>query len=254
MLAPHDVLALDVAVGEVRGEPRRRRRRRRRASSGAVPSTRASDVTPRSAMPHGTMCVEHREVGVDVEREAVTGAAARDLHADRGDLLVTDPDARVAAARGARRPEVGERVDEHAFERAHVRHDVAQPVAPVGQRDDRVADQLPGPVVRDVAAAIGAHERRHRRAPAAPARARVGASSRACTRAGARAAAGSRRSARSWSARWSWSPSRVRNATEPPRRGASVELGFPVARARARPASRRGTRPRRRRRTRGGPR
>ena len=39
---------------------------------------------------------EHREVGVDVEGEAVPGAAPRDAHADRGDLLVADPHTRVA--------------------------------------------------------------------------------------------------------------------------------------------------------------
>jgi hypothetical protein len=43
--------------------------------------------------------------------------------------------------------EVGERADERLLERADVGDDVADPGAPLGQRDDRVADELAGPVV-----------------------------------------------------------------------------------------------------------
>ncbi len=55
-------------------------------------------------------------------------------------------------------PEIGERVDEHGLERAHVRDDVAHAVAPLGQRDDRVSDELTRTVVRDVAATVGVDE------------------------------------------------------------------------------------------------
>ena len=158
MLAPHDVLAFHDLVGRSARRTRATTASTTARMSGAVPSTRASDVTPRSGMPHGTMWSNIAEIGVDVEREAVTGAAARDLHADRGDLLVTDPHAGIPRLTVRGDTELGERVDEHAFERAHVRDDVAQAVAPVGQRDDRVADELTGPVIRDVAAAIRAHE------------------------------------------------------------------------------------------------
>ena len=131
--------------------------------SGAVPST----LCQRRDAPIGDATrddvLEHREIGVDVEREAVPGAAARDLHADGGDLLVAHPDAGISRLAVGRDAELGERVDEHTLERAHVGHDVAQAVAPVGQRDDRVPDELARPVIGDVAPAI--RDARGRRRP-----------------------------------------------------------------------------------------
>ena len=100
------------------------------------------------------------------------------------------------ASRARLDAEVGERADEHRLERAHVGDDVAQTVAPRRQRDDRVADELTGAVVRDVAAAVGADELGAHRVRAARARARDRRACRACTRAGARAGAGSRRRSR----------------------------------------------------------
>ena len=101
-----------------RGAPRRRRRtrrrpgprRRRRPSSigTSTPSAR-SEVTPRSAMPHGTMWPNMARSEVDVERDAVQGAAAARAdphrpHADGGDLarvgsVGVDPDAGVLVRR-----------------------------------------------------------------------------------------------------------------------------------------------------------
>ena len=93
-------------------------------------------------MPHGTMCSNIVEVGIDVERETVARPASCDTHADRGDLLVADPHARVL--RHARRldAEVGEHRDQHRLELAHVGDDVALARAPLGERDDRIADEL----------------------------------------------------------------------------------------------------------------
>ena len=96
--APRDVLSIDVRRAELRGEPgddsiddgahlRRGAEHARHRRDTAVGDPARHDVT------------EHREVGVDVEREAVAGAAARDAHSDRGDLLVADPHARVARVR-----------------------------------------------------------------------------------------------------------------------------------------------------------
>ena len=62
--------------------------------------------------------------------------------------------------RVGRDAEVGERGDQHVLEPAYVRDDVALPRPPLRERDDRVADQLPGPVIRDVAAAIGGDQLR----------------------------------------------------------------------------------------------
>ncbi len=54
--------------------------------------------------------------------------------------------------------EVGERVDEHRLQPPDVRDDVGHAVAPPGQRDDRIADELTRAVVRDVTATVGPHE------------------------------------------------------------------------------------------------
>ena len=145
---------------------------------------------------------------------------------------------------------------EHGFEPAHVRDDVAQPVAPLGERHDRVADELAGAVVGDVAAAVGVHElgadrrRRHEHVR------RVGARCRACRRAGARAAAGSRRRARSCSARCSAVGLAVRDAPEPahPQRRERHASSASQSRVSSTVAHRVEERRRRtRRRTRGGP-
>ena len=55
--------------------------------------------------------------------------------------------------------EIRERVDEDGFELAYVRDDVALARAPLRERHDRVPDELAGTVVRDVATAVGPHER-----------------------------------------------------------------------------------------------
>ncbi len=157
VFAPHDVLAFHDPVGEVRGELGDHGVDERTHLRGGSEHARQRRDTPIGDTARDDV-LEHPEIGIDVERESVTGAAARDLHPDRGDLLVTDPDARVTRLALGRDAEVGERVDEHTFECPHVRHDVAQSVAPVGEGDDRVADQLPGTVIRDVAAAIRTHE------------------------------------------------------------------------------------------------
>ena len=160
-LVPRDVLALDrrgsracsaIAVDDRVGD--------RRASAAAV----AEELRHRRDAPVADAArddvVEHREVGIDVEREAVTRAHRRDLHADRGDLLVADPHAGEPVLAVRVDAEAGERVDQRGFEPADVRDDVGRAVAPLRQRDDRVADELAGPVVRDVAAAVGVHELR----------------------------------------------------------------------------------------------
>ena len=94
-LAPHDVLAFHLALGEVRGEPfddrihddvevGRGAEHLRERRDAAIGDAAGDDV------------VEHPEIGIDVERESVPGTATGDLHPDGGDLLVSHPDARVA--------------------------------------------------------------------------------------------------------------------------------------------------------------
>ena len=105
--------------------------------------------------------VEVRQVGIDVEGEAVHRAAAAQAHADGRDLRgPVDPHARVAVEPGRTgEPEVGQRVDQHLLDRAHVGDGVGHAAAPLaGHRQDRVADELARPVVGDVAAAVGADQ------------------------------------------------------------------------------------------------
>src|SRR6185295_3647515 len=90
------------------------------------------------------------EPRVHVEGEAVAGDPARDAHADGANLLVADPGARQPGNAARVQAVAGDGPDHHVFEIA----DVAMNVAAVGsQIQDRVSDDLTGPVIRDVAAA-----------------------------------------------------------------------------------------------------
>jgi hypothetical protein len=101
---------------------------------------------------------EVREVGLDVEGEAVHGPAPHVAHADRGDLAVVDPHARVVVdAAGAGEADVGQRVDHDLLEGVDVRGGVGD-ARLRRQREDRVADELAGAVVGDVATTAHLHE------------------------------------------------------------------------------------------------
>jgi len=96
------------------------------------------------------------EVGVDVERETVAGDPASDPEADRGQFLAAHPHAREAVDAPRGNPVIGGRANENLLEIA----DVAVHVAAVrGEVEDRVAHDLAGPVVGDVAAALDLEER-----------------------------------------------------------------------------------------------
>ena len=88
------------------------------------------------------------------------GAAAGQPHADRRDLAGgrarrVDPHPGVVGepARPGQ-PELGERVDQQVLDRPHV----LERTLGVGERDDRVPDELTGPVIRDVTAALDGDE------------------------------------------------------------------------------------------------
>src|SRR5262249_9374483 len=108
----------------------------------------------------GDDVAEHAEIRIDVEREAVPRTAAGDADADGRHLLLAHPHAGQALAPAGFDAEVGEDVDEHALDLTDIPDDVAQTRAPLRQRDDGVADELAGPVVRDIAPAIGPHQLR----------------------------------------------------------------------------------------------
>ena len=138
---------------EVTGEGVRRPRLRRRASSKVAPVSCCIDVTRDAGEAARDDVLEVREVGVDVEREAVGGDAARDAHADGGDLRVADPDAGLRSERPAAMPKrASTSISTASSERTY--HDGPSPYA--ADVDDRVADELAGAVERHVAAAVGA--------------------------------------------------------------------------------------------------
>ena len=56
---------------------------------------------------------------------------------------------------------VGQRVDQQLLDRADIRDGVGHPAPPLpGHGEDRIADELAGPVVSDVAAAVGLYQLR----------------------------------------------------------------------------------------------
>ena len=80
----------------------------------------------------------------------MAGDPARDAHADCPNLIGADPRAGEPLDAAALQPEISRGSNHDLFEIAHVLVHVA-PVGP--QVDDRVADDLSGPVIGDVAAA-----------------------------------------------------------------------------------------------------
>ena len=103
----------------------------------------------------GEAARDDRIVGVEVvaavEREAVHRHALGDPDADGRDLVVAvDPHARAPVDPAAVDAELGEHVDQHALEPAHVADDVDR----VRQAQDGIPDELAGPVPGDLAAAV----------------------------------------------------------------------------------------------------
>ena len=139
-----------------------------------------------SAITAGVDVVEGREIHVEIEREAVVGAAIADLETQRGDFglaaAALDVDARRHAPAVRLDPMRIEQFYHGALERLDQRsHAEAQSL----EVDQQVDDQLSGPVISDLSAAIDLQHRN-----------RVGAQhvlggdrrARACTPARARSA------------------------------------------------------------------
>ena len=144
------------------------------------------------------------------------------------DLAVADPDAGelVALARSRGNAGVGERVDERALHRGDV-------LAHVGHVHDRVADELAGPVVGQLAAALVSHDVDVAALDAAARRAPSGG--RACRRAGARAAAAGRAARRPARARAGAPGARPPRGTRRGRGGRSRARACPDGRGLPRP-------------------
>jgi len=100
---------------------------------------------------------EVAQVRGHVEREAVRrDPAARDAHADRGDLLAAHPHARQAGLAARSDAEGGQCTEQRLLQVAYVAVHVAAVRLEV---QDGVADELTRPVVRDVAASSGLEQR-----------------------------------------------------------------------------------------------
>src|SRR5215213_652593 len=92
------------------------------------------------------------ELRRDVEREAVAGDPSGDPDPDRRDLLRADPRTGQAGDPAGGHTPIGADADHHFLDVANVAMHVAAIRLEV---DDRVADDLPGTVIRHVAAAAG---------------------------------------------------------------------------------------------------
>lgn len=100
--------------------------------------------------------IEETEIGVDIQGEAVRGYPARDVYADGGDFAARRMHAREPLDAKGFDAKITQGADQDFFEVA----DVTMHVLPVrAQIDDRVADDLAQPVIRDFAAAVGFKDR-----------------------------------------------------------------------------------------------
>ena len=101
-----------------------------------------------------------RQIGGDVERETVHRAAAGQANADRRDLarvrpFGVDPHAGILGeATDAAQAELAQRIDEQLLDSV----DVVGRTERVVDRQDRIADELTRPVIRDVAAPLDGDE------------------------------------------------------------------------------------------------
>ena len=77
------------------------------------------------------------------------------MHADGGDFALAHPDTRQLRNTAGLDAEIREGIDERLFDGPHVRAHVALPFAQV---EDGIADDLPRPVIGDVATAVGGME------------------------------------------------------------------------------------------------
>ena len=92
--------------------------------------------------------VEMLELGIDVEGKAVARDPPRDSHPDSRQFVVADPHAGEPRQPVRRNPEGSYGLDQHRFQVANVAMDVTS----IGPKiEDRVPDQLAGPVIGDVA-------------------------------------------------------------------------------------------------------
>ncbi len=126
------------------------------------PSSALSDVTPASAIPHGTIAENASRSQSQFSAKPCSGRRAGHPDADRGDLAVRPtvvaghPHPGAAVDPAGPQPDRGAHRDQRILKAANEVHHVHR----LGQPDDRVADQLTGAVPGDLAAAVGVDDRR----------------------------------------------------------------------------------------------
>src|SRR5689334_25157471 len=87
-----------------------------------------------------------------IQRKTVGSDPAADVHSDCGHLFPIYPDAGTAVHAAGLDREFGQRADDDLLDRADVSDHVSLPFS---QIENRIADDLAGTVVGDVAAAVG---------------------------------------------------------------------------------------------------
>src|ERR1017187_378593 len=102
--------------------------------------------------PAGDDVLKIAQIRIHVQREAVGSHPAAEMHADGGDFAVAYPDPGELGDAPGLNAKLGQGVDERLLDGTHVGAHVASPIPKV---QNRIAHQLPRPVIRHVAAAIG---------------------------------------------------------------------------------------------------
>ena len=150
--------------------PQRRVRFSHRREASEVGETGHSQV--RLPNPAGRDAGKMREVGIDVQRDAVKRRPAPHAHADRGDLVLgffaarrgrvirtRDPHADPVLARVAYDVEGLQRLDQPTLQRG----DIGAHVGPAAlEVEHDIGDPLPRPMIGELAAAAGAIDRKAR--------------------------------------------------------------------------------------------
>ena len=133
------------------------------------PSSRLSEVTPASAMPQGTNRSYHPRSTSQLSANPcmvtprLTRMPSAAILRSGPPVVGAQPDAAAPGHPGGGDAEVRADADQRLLDAA----DVVDDLDVVGQRDDRVADQLAGAVEGDLAAAVDVDDRRRRRGRAA---------------------------------------------------------------------------------------
>ena len=100
--------------------------------------------------------IERREVTADVQGKTVHRDPVANAHADRRDLAFGNPHAGQPSSRLRRDPERGKQLDHHLLDPAKI---AVQVLSASSQINNRITDELPGPMIGCLAATINREKR-----------------------------------------------------------------------------------------------